>query len=186
VAEDLRARIVALYDRHLSPDGRNVGYGAMRRDPDFWAYVDAAAELQRVRGTGGLFGGSSATAAPLGASASPLRMASKPWPPNLSLPCFTPPHTHNPETEVDLSSLGRDALTAFAINTYNALIIHTLVAHGTERYRSTLGRKDFFSNVRADPAAGAGAAMGPGAQGLSAAAIAPLPGMSHGSHEPWH
>jgi hypothetical protein len=50
VAEDLRARILGLYDKHLSADGRTVGYGAMRRDPAFWSYVDATAELQRVRG----------------------------------------------------------------------------------------------------------------------------------------
>lgn len=53
-----------------------------------------------------------------------------------------------PPCQVDLSPLSREALTAFAINTYNALIIHTLVVHGTERYKSAAGRLSFFSKVR--------------------------------------
>jgi hypothetical protein len=48
VAEDLRARILALYDKHLSADGRAVSYAALKQDPEFWEYVDATAELQRV------------------------------------------------------------------------------------------------------------------------------------------
>jgi hypothetical protein len=48
VAEDLRARILALYDKHLSADGRAVSYAALKQDPEFWDYVDATAELQRV------------------------------------------------------------------------------------------------------------------------------------------
>lgn len=48
VSEDLRGRILALYDRHLSADGRAVNYSAMREDPLFWQYVDATAELQQV------------------------------------------------------------------------------------------------------------------------------------------
>jgi hypothetical protein len=48
VAEDLRARILALYDKHLSADGRAVSYAVLKKDPEFWDYVDATAELQRV------------------------------------------------------------------------------------------------------------------------------------------
>jgi hypothetical protein len=55
VAEDLRQQILALYDAHLSPDGRRVSYSGMQQDPRFWRYVDATAELQWVcfRGGGG-------------------------------------------------------------------------------------------------------------------------------------
>lgn len=52
VAEELRARMLSLYERHLSADGKAVAYKALKRDPDFWEYVDATAELQRVRGQG--------------------------------------------------------------------------------------------------------------------------------------
>lgn len=48
VAEDLRGRILRLYDKHLSKDGRAVSYKGLRKDPEFWEYVDATAELQRV------------------------------------------------------------------------------------------------------------------------------------------
>jgi hypothetical protein len=50
VAEDLRGRILALYDKYLSPDGKAVRYRVLKQDPAFWEYVDATAELQRVRG----------------------------------------------------------------------------------------------------------------------------------------
>lgn len=49
VAEELRGRILALYDKYLSADGKSVQYKALRADPAFWEYVDATAELQRVR-----------------------------------------------------------------------------------------------------------------------------------------
>jgi hypothetical protein len=49
VAEDLRGRILALYDKYLSADGKAVRYKALKQDPAFWEYVDATAELQRVR-----------------------------------------------------------------------------------------------------------------------------------------
>lgn len=48
VAEDLRGRILKLYDKHLSSDGRSVSYKALKADPQFWDYVNATAELQRV------------------------------------------------------------------------------------------------------------------------------------------
>jgi hypothetical protein len=48
VAEELRGRILALYDKHLSADGRAVSYAALKQDLEFWEYVDATAELQRV------------------------------------------------------------------------------------------------------------------------------------------
>lgn len=51
VAEDLRSRILQLYDKHLSNDGRAVSYEALRADPEFWEYVDVTAELQRVSGS---------------------------------------------------------------------------------------------------------------------------------------
>lgn len=50
VAEDLRGRILALYDKYLSADGKAVRYKALKQDPAFWEYVDATAELQRVSG----------------------------------------------------------------------------------------------------------------------------------------
>ena len=46
VAEDLRQRILALYDQHLAPDGRAVDYAALGADPAFAAFCTAAAELQ--------------------------------------------------------------------------------------------------------------------------------------------
>lgn len=49
VAEDLRQRILALYDRHLAPDGRSVDYAALGADPAFAAFCTAAAELQVQR-----------------------------------------------------------------------------------------------------------------------------------------
>ena len=50
MAEDLRQQILGLYDDYLSADGKAVRYKAMAQDPRFWAYVDATAELQKVRG----------------------------------------------------------------------------------------------------------------------------------------
>ncbi|WIA08629.1 hypothetical protein OEZ85_008058 [Tetradesmus obliquus] len=95
VAEELRGRILALYDKHLSADGRAVSYAALKQDPEFWEYVDATAELQRV----------------------------------------------------DLSPLSRESLMAFAINLYNALVIHALVVHGPQQYNSTTGRVGFFQKA---------------------------------------
>jgi hypothetical protein len=46
VAAGLRARILALYDRHLSGGGKGVDYGALAADPAFSDYARAAAELQ--------------------------------------------------------------------------------------------------------------------------------------------
>ena len=48
VASDLRARILSMYDEHLSRDGTFVDYAAMAQSPAFEAYVDATAELQTV------------------------------------------------------------------------------------------------------------------------------------------
>ena len=48
VAEDLRMRVLALYDKHLAPDGRAVDYKGLGADPDFRTFVDATAELQKV------------------------------------------------------------------------------------------------------------------------------------------
>ena len=39
VAEDLRGRMLALYGKHLSADGRSVDYVALGADPDFRDYV---------------------------------------------------------------------------------------------------------------------------------------------------
>ena len=50
VAEDLRQRILALYDQHLAPDGRAVDYAALGADPAFAAFCTAAAELQARNG----------------------------------------------------------------------------------------------------------------------------------------
>ncbi|KAF6263701.1 hypothetical protein COO60DRAFT_1635064 [Scenedesmus sp. NREL 46B-D3] len=95
VAGELRARILALYDKHLSADGRAVSYAALKQDPEFWDYVDATAELQRV----------------------------------------------------DLTPLSRESLMAFAINLYNALVIHALVVHGPGQYNSSTGRIGFFQKA---------------------------------------
>jgi hypothetical protein len=46
VAAGLRARILALYDTHLSAGGRGVDYAALAADPAFADYARAAAELQ--------------------------------------------------------------------------------------------------------------------------------------------
>jgi len=48
VATDLRELIVALYDKFLSPDGKQVDYDGMKADPLFLEYVNASAELQAV------------------------------------------------------------------------------------------------------------------------------------------
>jgi hypothetical protein len=37
---------------------------------------------------------------------------------------------------------------AFAINLYNALVIHALVVHGPQQYNSSTGRIGFFQKVR--------------------------------------
>jgi len=143
VAEDLRGQILGLYDKHLSADGRSVNYGAMRQDPAFWRYVDSTAELQRVS--------RSCRCSACSIVGTPF-LADGGW---LGMVCVckgAPQHTparHPPCTQqVDLTSLSRPALMAFAINTYNALIIHTLVVHGTERYKTSTGRLTFFSKVR--------------------------------------
>ncbi|GIL48823.1 hypothetical protein Vafri_5253 [Volvox africanus] len=94
VANDLRQLILELYDKHLSPDGRSVSYGAIRSDPRFNAFVAATAELQKV----------------------------------------------------DLSHLSREELMSFAINLYNALIIHALVALNLTRM-SSAQRASFFSRI---------------------------------------
>jgi hypothetical protein len=49
--------------------------------------------------------------------------------------------------KVDLSPLSRESLMAFAINLYNALVIHALVVHGPEQYNSSTGRIGFFQKV---------------------------------------
>ena len=48
IAEGLRQRILALYEAHLSHDGRAVNYDALKQDPGFQEYLTATAELQRV------------------------------------------------------------------------------------------------------------------------------------------
>jgi hypothetical protein len=50
--------------------------------------------------------------------------------------------------QVDLSPLSRESLMAFAINMYNALVIHALVVHGPEQYNSPTGRIGFFQKVQ--------------------------------------
>ncbi|GLI62777.1 hypothetical protein VaNZ11_005523 [Volvox africanus] len=94
VATDLRQLILELYDKHLSPDGRSVSYGAIRSDPRFAVFVAATAELQKV----------------------------------------------------DLSPLSREELMSFAINLYNALIIHALVALNLT-HMSAAQRASFFSRT---------------------------------------
>ena len=41
-------RVLALYDKHLAPDGRAVDYKGLGADPDFRTFVDATAELQKI------------------------------------------------------------------------------------------------------------------------------------------
>ena len=48
VAEELRERILKLYDRFLSADGKAVDYEGLSTSPFFDEYIDASAELQRV------------------------------------------------------------------------------------------------------------------------------------------
>jgi hypothetical protein len=48
---------------------------------------------------------------------------------------------------VDLAGLSREELTAFTLNTYNALVIHGLVVQGTKQMGSLLGRARFFTQV---------------------------------------
>lgn len=48
MAEQLRIRILALYDRYLAPNGRAVDYKGLAADVEFSEFVDATAELQKV------------------------------------------------------------------------------------------------------------------------------------------
>ncbi|KAL4422375.1 hypothetical protein ABPG75_008572 [Micractinium tetrahymenae] len=48
VAEAVRSRILRLYDRHLTGDGKKVNYAALRGDPEWADFVAATAELQKV------------------------------------------------------------------------------------------------------------------------------------------
>jgi hypothetical protein len=48
VAASLRKKILALYDAHLSEDGRAVDYAAMRTSRAFREYVDATEDLRAV------------------------------------------------------------------------------------------------------------------------------------------
>ena len=48
VAASLRKKILALYDAHLSEDGRSVDYAAMRTSRAFREYVDATEDLRSV------------------------------------------------------------------------------------------------------------------------------------------
>lgn len=52
VAAGLRARILALYDAHLSPGGRGVDYASLASDPAFADYARATAELQAADDAG--------------------------------------------------------------------------------------------------------------------------------------
>ncbi len=40
--------MLALYDKHLAPDGKGVDYASLARDPGFRDYVTATTELQKV------------------------------------------------------------------------------------------------------------------------------------------
>jgi hypothetical protein len=131
VAEGLRARILVLFEAHLAPDGRAVSYAAMKADPAFWEYVDASAELQRVREVMCVCVCARARVMPL----QPCRTNHSAAPAADTLP------------QVSLSGLSRDALLAFGINLYNALCIHALIVHGTQRYESFCGRIAFFRKV---------------------------------------
>ena len=49
VIEALRQVILHLYDAYLAPDGKAVNYKRLAKDPAFQDYVNATAELQKVR-----------------------------------------------------------------------------------------------------------------------------------------
>lgn len=49
VIEALRQVILHLYDAYLAPDGKAVNYKRLAADPIFKDYVNATAELQKVR-----------------------------------------------------------------------------------------------------------------------------------------
>lgn len=53
MSESLRKALLQLYDRHMTPDGRKVDYAGLRADPYWRQFVDATAELQKVRQRGG-------------------------------------------------------------------------------------------------------------------------------------
>jgi hypothetical protein len=48
VASDLRGKILALYDAHLSADGKVVDYNGLGQDSRFAEYTDSTTELQKV------------------------------------------------------------------------------------------------------------------------------------------
>lgn len=52
IANELRERILSLYDKYLQPDGKAIDYTGLGRDPEFRAYVVATGELQRVNLSG--------------------------------------------------------------------------------------------------------------------------------------
>jgi len=76
VAEELRQRVLALYDRHLAPDGRAVDYAALGADPGFAAFCAAAAELQARRAAARRLRPPACSGAP-GASARPARASGR-------------------------------------------------------------------------------------------------------------
>ena len=49
VIEALRQVILHLYDAYLAPDGKAVNYKSLAKDLIFKDYVNATAELQKVR-----------------------------------------------------------------------------------------------------------------------------------------
>ena len=48
VSEDLRRKLLKLYDTYMSADGREVNYIGLLHDDEFRSYVDSTAELQKV------------------------------------------------------------------------------------------------------------------------------------------
>lgn len=51
VAEELRTKVLELYDFALSKDGRSVNYEGLAGSREYFSYVAASQELQRVRHT---------------------------------------------------------------------------------------------------------------------------------------
>jgi len=48
VSQQLRASLLALYDKHLASDGKSLDYKGLAADPDFEVFVSNTAELQKV------------------------------------------------------------------------------------------------------------------------------------------
>lgn len=122
VTAALRRRILGLYGRFLSEDGKAVDYEGMGRSQEFRDFVDAAAELQKASWIRTAWGGDSSSAAS--------------EPPRDPKACIGRRGTDKDRPlpwQVSLEGLTPEERTAMFINLYNIIIIHGTVTFGSPR-----------------------------------------------------